>query len=127
MSRKRWSLLVLLCLGSIPLQGAISGPIKNYPSISVKRSLSRAQVASALRKALLARDWRIDGESDGSFLASFSKGRYRASVEITYGSSKVSLKYQSSQNMAYDAGKGRINQQYNIWVSSLEKSIEDQL
>jgi hypothetical protein len=78
---------------------------------------SLEQVRVAIRKAVVAKTWRIRDAGANQFEATFTKGTKVARVTIKYSTKQYSILYKSSNRLFYDGTN--IHRRYNAWIKGL--------
>jgi len=97
-----------------------------HPPI-VYSNLPQKDDRQVILDALTAREWIVESEEPGALVARYTRGRYSASVRITYGSGDIQIAYVDSQNLkcrpAPGGGCSTIHKAYNRWVNNLYRDI----
>lgn len=89
---------------------------------------SLENVRKAILRAAQARDWTTQSVSGNHIRATYKRpGKvgtvYIATVDITYNTKTINIRYQGSRDLNYNKDAGTIDDDYNSWVKKLEKQI----
>lgn len=122
------SLLVVTALVGGPALAARTAPLYNPEPIAVPAGKNGDQVKSAVRRALLQRNWRVKeiapGHIEGRHEKAGRKGvEHVAIVTVKFDTKTVRISYKDSEELNYDKESGEIHPTYNKWVRNLEKDI----
>jgi hypothetical protein len=123
-------LLLLLLLPALLLTMALrQAPLVNPPPIAVPAKASPADVAKAIKGALINRHWVVSSEKPGVILAALNVREHTANIEIDFDRTDVRIKYVSSVNLKYEMEKGSpvIHKNYIGWVQFLASDISGNL
>lgn len=112
-----------------PAIAARTAPIYNPEPITVPAGRSAEQVKSAVRKALLQRNWRVKEVGAGTVEAKYVKPGRRgtehvAIVTVKFDTKTIRIAYKDSEQLNYDKESGEIHGTYNRWIQNLEKDIQ---
>lgn len=123
------SMLTVTALIAAPALAARTAPIYNPEPIAVPAGRTADQVKSAVRKALLQRNWRVKEVGAGAVEAKYVKPGRRgiehvAAINVTYNTKTIRISYKDSQELNYDKESGEIHANYNKWIQNLEKDIQ---
>jgi hypothetical protein len=142
-SSRRRKFLVVLVLAAIvpgikPSAAGGSATIRNIPPTRhfAPVGTSSADLAAAIKLAMIKVNWRVEGEAPGAIKAAVIIRAHYAVVVIGYDEVNYWIDYVDSTNLDYNPNdlklprnrgirvKGpRIHENYNVWVSQLSKEI----
>lgn len=108
--------------------GCRLAPIGNVENAAVrmkKTDYTLEDVRKAITRAGLLTGWQMEPLGPGTLLATYVQPDYAASVTISYSRTSYSIRYRNSRNLDYKAG--RIHENYNVWVQSLDEAIRSEL
>ena len=112
----------------------ISVGCRTAPIYNVNESLltsSENQNINNIEKVIISSGtslgWIMKSTGKGHIVATLILRTHVAKVDITFNTKTFSIKYQSSQNLNYDADSNIIHTNYNGWVQNLEKNITARL
>jgi hypothetical protein len=118
---------LLLCVPSLSF-GARAEPIYEA-TIRVPAMVKMADIANAIKSALVAREWTFQREENGVIEAKLFVRSHTADIRIPFDTEYVSIQYVSSTNLLYDEKHGikYIHRNYNKWIKLLERDIANRL
>jgi len=103
-------------------------PIYTPEPILIPAGKSPAQVNSAIRRSLLAKQWQLLKNGNGHIEASYKKSRdWRATVDIQYDNRSIRIHYKDSEGLNYDSATGTIHKKYAETVRGLETVMRGQI
>ena len=131
MNRKLW---LLGCVVSLLLWvpglsfGARDEPIYEA-TIRVPATAKLADIAKAIKSALIAREWTVQREENGVIEAKLFVRSHTADIRIPFNKDSINIHYVSSTNLLYDEKQGikYIHRNYNKWIKLLEREITNRL
>ena len=126
--RKTSIFLVVVLVSTLALIGCRKRvPIENpTANISVSKSLTQAQVRTAIFAACPMTGWTPRDISSNIVEASLTvRGRHHVVVEIEYSTSMYKINHKSTVNL--DEKDGSIHPNYNKWVNTLRQNIDRSL
>ena len=83
-------------------------------------------IEKSIIKGALSLGWKTDVISEGEILATLNIRKHQLTVMITHDEKTMSVDYQSSVNLKYDAKKNKIHRQYANWVTNLFRAVDVQ-
>lgn len=97
--------------------------------VAVPSGLTRSQVATAVRAALIRRGWKITGSTANSYTAVLTGSDWEARIRTPYDTHQVGIEYVSSKGLKYSeaAGTETINRHWNNWMVALVHDIRSNL
>ena len=127
MSSVRWaatvvSVLVLLaagCRGGVPVYNVEAPVSASKPNPTVD------EVGKGILKAGAALGWQMKQIKPGHIVATFNQRQHTAVADVTYSAKSFSIQYKDSTELKYDGST--IHQQYNNWITNLERRIRSEL
>lgn len=103
-------------------------PLYNPQPILIPAGKNPQQVSGAIRRSLLAKDWKILNTEKGRFEARYNRSSsWRATVYIQYDSESIRITYKDSEGLNYNSDTGMIHKTYVGIVRDLEKVIQGQI
>jgi len=84
------------------------------------------QIENAIKRAGGGLGWQIkraEGSGPGHLVGRLPIRTHVAVVDIKHGTETFSITYRDSQNLKYDAEKGKIHSNYNGWIQNLQNAI----
>ena len=118
------AVLVLALAGCVRV-----APIYNLDAVPVVassgKSLSAAQVRTAIITAGTGLGWRIADGGSGRLEGTLTLREHVAVVEIPYSGSSYAIKYKRSTNL--NESGGQIHSNYNGWVQNLDRAIRQEI
>jgi hypothetical protein len=109
------------CVRTAPIYQLDSVPV----TASSGKSLSEAQVRTAIVAAGTSLGWRIGDVGPGRLEATLTLREHIAVVEIPYSGSSYAIRYKRSTNL--NERDGTIHSNYNGWVQNLERAIRTEI
>jgi hypothetical protein len=113
----------------VAIAGCAATPIMNVkeaPVISSSgKSMSKADVRSAILRAGAALGWQMNDENPDLLVGTLQLRAHMAVIEIPYSSNNYSIKYRSSTNLK--ESNGTIHKNYNGWIQNLTRGINAQM
>jgi hypothetical protein len=108
--------------------GARTEPLSDAV-IRVPATATMADIATAIKSALIEREWTIQREEGGVIEAKLFVRSHTAEIRIPFDKEYVNIQYVSSTNLLYDEKKGvrYIHRNYNKWIKLLERDITNRL
>jgi hypothetical protein len=110
----------------------VAGCIKTETVYDVRDPLPAAalrqpgdEVGRKIAEATVRARWRIDLAAPGRLQATYDVGKHAATVDVAWTEQSFSITLVSSNNLLQQ--DGQIQRTYNVWVRSLEQSINDGL
>jgi hypothetical protein len=127
---KKLNCIIVLLVAIIALSGCVVQPILNMDGVNITSTPEGAQpsldtVQKAIIKACQDRGWVPTVKEKGVIDASLRERGFLAEISIKFDTTQYSINYISSQNLDYSVGK--INRNYNRWISLLSSSIQREL
>ena len=121
---------LIIALGVlVALSSCKTAEVYNVPDVALAQIFPHAYSPEQVEKAIITatnkREWSVVSQKSGLIEARYSRGRYSATIDISYTSTHYSINYKESANLEYDGSK--INRHYNAWVVKLNKEIQKQL
>ncbi|MEO8671431.1 MAG: hypothetical protein ABI411_08970 [Tahibacter sp.] len=123
---------VLLCL-LLPLMLSLSAfrdaPLVDPAPIAIPTGVGDAQVAKAVRQALLARQWTVAAEQPGLIRGHLTLREHTANIDIAWIGGQSQIRYVSSNNLKFDNDNGQrsIHKNYLGWINNLVADINGNL
>lgn len=122
--------IILLGLAVIMLAGcATPYPVRNINAEPVVgpagRAVSLDEVGKAILRAGATLGWQMKHMEPGYILGTLKLRSHVAVVDIRYTNKNYNITYKDSTNLDYD-GK-HIHNNYNGWISNLDRAIKTQL
>ncbi len=122
--------IILMGLAVILLGGcATPTPIRNITAEPVVgpggRAVSLEEVGKAILRAGGTLGWQMKQVEPGYILGTLKLRSHVAIVDIRYTNKNYNITYKDSTNLDYD-GK-HIHNNYNGWISNLDRAIKTQL
>lgn len=122
--------IILMGLAVILLAGcATPHPVRNITAEPVVgpagRAVSLEEVGKAILRAGGTLGWRMKQMEPGYILGTLKLRSHVAVVDIRYTNKNYNITYKDSTNLDYD-GK-HIHNNYNGWISNLDRAIKTQL
>ena len=119
---------VFLLLAAIP--SCVYQPVLNLkdvplPAMANGSKYTKAQVQKAIMEGCRERGWVAQVKEKGVIEASIVARLHRATIEIQYDESQISILYRDSSNLYYS--DGTIHPNYNRWVEYLYRTILSKL
>jgi len=112
---------VVSCATSEPIKDVVDVPVVSYAG----RTVSSAEVATAIQRAGRFLGWQLTVEGPGLLTGRLARRSHLAIVEIKHDAVSYSIRYRDSVNL--DAHGGQIHKGYNEWVESLANAIRAEL
>lgn len=106
------SLIILFLVGAIVVMpAAFAGvkPLKEPEPVAIPASLGQAQVASAIKKGMSRRGWRVEKEEPNKILAVIFVRDHVVKNTITWDKKDVRISYADSTNMKYEMREPKSN------------------
>lgn len=104
-------------------------PIYNLDTVPVTpssaRSLSAAQVRTAIITAGTGLGWRIADAGPGRLEGTLTLREHIAVVDIPYSGTGYAIKYKRSTNL--NEANGQIHSNYNGWIQNLDRAIRTEI
>lgn len=109
--------------------GCTTATMMRPAPIAVPPGVTRAQVAYAIRAALLGRGWTITGSGRSAYTAELTGGDWQARIRLPYDTHQVAIDYVSSTGLdhATKDGTETINRHWNNWMVALTQAIRANL
>jgi hypothetical protein len=122
----RTLLTITVCAGAILASGC-STPVHDVSraAFTTPAPVTMEQLAEAIWAGARREGWRTRDVSPGRTLVEKTVRVHRALTEITYDTMGFSLRLLEADNLDYDGTN--IHKTYNLWVTQLEKSIQDEV
>lgn len=122
--------IILMGLAVILLAGcATPHPVRNITAEPVVgpagRAVSLEEVGKAILRAGGTLGWQMKQMEPGYILGTLKLRSHVAVVDIRYTNKNYNITYKDSTNLDYD-GK-HIHNNYNGWISNLDRAIKTQL
>lgn len=115
------SLLLILALSFI-LSGCRGAKVYEVRSAAFSVAKTKAQVHTAIHRALNKEGWSVIGETESTVTARYKKSdKYSAVIVIHYAEEYYSIVHKESKGLHYDGE--RIHKLYNGWILTLERRI----
>jgi predicted small lipoprotein YifL len=112
----------------LSLSGCGTKPIHDVEQHAVPSNVqSSKQVKDAIIRAGASLGWIIKAKDKNHLEGTLLLRTHVAKISIPYSKDAYSLIYQSSQNLDYNAEDKTIHNNYNGWISNLDKNIQVQL
>lgn len=115
-----------LARNSVPLKDFTNQPI----TAATGKALTVEQVKAAIVRGASERGWALKEISPSEFEATIVvRGKHTVGVNITYDTKVFSIRYRTSEEMAYKIEDGQpvIHPKYNDWVGNLSSDIRKEL
>jgi hypothetical protein len=112
---------LLGCATKQPIADVVDAPVLAGSG----RTLTRAEVATAINRAGRSLGWQMIVDGPGLFTGRLLLRSHVAEVQIEHGAKTYDIRYRDSVNL--DAGDGAIHHAYNRWVEKLERAIRKEL
>ena len=109
------------CARTMPIVAVTNAPV----APSSAKSLSAAQVRTAIITAGTSLGWRVTDAGSNRLEGTLVLREHRAVVTIPYSATSYSIEYKSSENL--QAADGRIHNNYNGWVQNLDRAIRTEI
>jgi hypothetical protein len=95
----------------------------------VPATVKMADIANAIKSALVAREWTFQREENGVIEAKLFVRSHTADIRIPFTKDSINIHYVSSTNLLYDEKQGikYIHRNYNKWIKLLERDIANRL
>lgn len=126
MSRLLASALSLLLLLPAGLVEARKAPLAIPEPIPVPATLAMDQVVRAIKLAMTARTWLIEGEAEGRIEARVNVRAHSARIAIEYDAREIRIRHIDSDNLEERTdrhGRRLIHRNYNSWLALLAQEI----
>lgn len=125
--KSEYKIFLLATFVIFALSACRASPIINIDNagFEINEKHSSADIKKAIFRAGTSLGWVLKYKKEGQILATLVLRKHVAIVNITYNKKSYSITYKDSQNLDYD-GK-TIHQNYNGWVTNLNKGIQIQL
>ena len=122
--------IILLGLAVIMLAGcATPTPVRNISAEPVVapagRAVSLDEVGKAILRAGGTLGWQMKQVEPGYILGTLKLRSHIAVVDVRYTTQNYSVTYKDSTNLNYDGTN--IHNNYNGWISNLDRAIKTQL
>lgn len=122
----RSRLLVLLLLPVLfLLMAARQAPLVDPDPVAIPAKVTDAQVAKAVRNALVNRKWTVTDEKPGEIRSTLLLRDHKARIAITWDKRQLRIAYVDSENLKYEVEDGRklIHKNYLSWINNLVADI----
>lgn len=115
---RRWLMLLsLVLLGGAGCHRAYQ--VIDEPIVGGRANWGQEQVGTAIRKALVARNWLIVKDEPGRLEVSLQKGRASVILEVAYSESAYSIEPLERRHVSV--------RKMNQWIRKLQKTIRREL
>lgn len=120
--------LVLLLASTSPAL-ARSSELTDPDPVAIPAGTTAAEVARAIKTALVGRNWTVSNEEPGKIDATLHLRAHVARIAITYDAAKVRIAYVNSENLNFKEknGKRTIHSNYLSWIGNLLGDISRNL
>lgn len=119
-----FSTLILM----LSLSGCGTKPIHDVEQHAVPSTIqSSDQVKDAIIRAGASLGWIIKVQDKNHLTGTLLLRTHVAKISIPYSKDSYSLIYQSSENLDYNPEDKTIHNNYNGWISNLDRNIQVQL
>ena len=127
MARTRLAALLIVPLAFM-LMGMRAVLVEPEP-ITVPAGISAADVAKAIKVAIVRRGWVVTKEESGQLDATLNVRTHMLKVAIPYSDKQVSIKYVASEDLDYQEKSGvkYIHNKYMTWTRNMKVDIEREL
>lgn len=115
-------LLATACRTAPVVMDVVDSPVQ-----SDKTGVTMDDVQGAIKRAGSSLGWVMLSEGPGMMEGTLNLRKHVAIVEISYDTSKYSVRYKESTNLNYDPEKNTIHPNYNGWVQNLDNAIKREL
>ena len=119
------ALVAALAASMLLAAGCRTAPIQNLTDVPVStpsgKSLSAAQVRTAIIGAGSGLGWKIVDAGPGKLEGTLKLREHTAIVDIPYSATKYSINYKGGENIG--ERDGSIHKNYNGWVTNLDRAI----
>ena len=107
--------------------GCRTAHVHNVPrrAITVPSTVTMKDLSEVVWSAARREGWRVREVQPGQAHAEKTLRTHRALVAIDYDTQGFAITLLEADNLLYDGQS--IHKAYNVWVTALEKSIEDEL
>lgn len=118
------SLAVLALLGGVACRTAT---VRNIPrtAVSTPAPVTMQDMTDAIWAGGRREGWRMREVAPGQMRAEKQVRTHRAESQIDYDPAGFSITLLNADNLLYDGTT--IHKTYNLWVTQLEKSIQDEI
>ena len=127
---KKTILVVGTIVATLLLGACRTAPVFNVDAQPIAVS-GASYTAEDVRKAIIRagsrRGWVLSDAGDGKLVGTLNVRDHQATVDVSYSEDAYDITYRDSQNLRYDAEKGKIHSNYNGWVQNLVKDISIEL
>ena len=120
------TLLTIVVCAAVAAAGC-STPVRNVSraAFTTPAPVTMDQLAEAIWAGARREGWRTRDVAPGRTLVEKTVRVHRALTEVTYDTTGFSLRLLEADNLDYDGTN--IHKTYNVWVTQLEKSIQDEV
>jgi hypothetical protein len=126
--RRNYVVTIFVALGLTLLGCADVRPIYNVQDHPIPPAAQKLELAEIGKNIMLAgepRHWVMGSVAPGQIDASYTNNTHEVHIRIVYSQKSYSIKFVSAVNMEEKGDE--INHNYNRWIRTLEKDIEDRL
>ena len=127
---KKTILVVGTIVATLLLGACRTAPVFNVEAQPITVS-DASYTAEDVRKAIIRagsrRGWVLSDAGDGKLVGILTVRDHQATVDVNYSEDAYDITYRDSQNLRYDAEKGKIHSNYNGWVQNFVKDISIEL
>ena len=108
---------------------ARSAELSDPDPIAVPAGTAPAEVARAIKTALVGRNWTISNEAPGRIESTLHLRAHVARIAVTYDATHVRVAYVSSETLNFKEKKGKrtIHSNYVSWIGNLLGDISRNL
>jgi hypothetical protein len=125
---RKVTLVALLVVALVGLNGCRTAPIQDVPSTPVPTSTATMEsVEKAIMTAGYGLGWSMKRVRPGLIEGTLLLRKHRAVVEIPYSASSYSISYKDSSELNYSPTNRTIHSNYNGWIQNLDNAIRGQL
>ena len=130
MGKSGSALIAIVLVAIAALAGCVrTAPIRNVTDAPISpvadRSLTTADVERAIKRAGAQLGWQMQTVQPGLIRATLNLRTHTAVVDIPFTQKSYSILYKDSTNLQADGTV--IHNNYNGWVSNLDRAIQTQL
>ena len=115
---------LLSVLSMVIFTACTSMSVRNVNDVKIRQTLSKKQVAEAIKEAATRRKWNVVKEDVGVIQLTISPRKHSLTVDVPYSEAMYSINYVSSENLNYDAESGTVHKKAYKWMLRLRKDID---
>ena len=121
------TILAIMVASALLMAGCRSNPVLNINNapIEIAAKHTSKDIKKAITRAGIGLGWQMKAKKAGHIVGTLYLRKHLAVVDIKYSKKSYSITYKSSQHLAYDGEN--IHQNYNSWVTNLNRQIQAQL